>query len=133
MKSPKKTYVRVNFRVTKNQLDRIKEIAKIRRIAVKSLFLSAIEYYVNEGGGEKTFEKYLLSLGPSIKNLKVDTEIISEMVSFFVLHYFYYTPELPEAQRKALLISGKDRHAKFLELLAKRMQEKGSLGGDVVE
>ena len=36
-----------------------------------------------------------------------------------------------EVQRKALLISGKDRHAKFLELLAKRMQGKGSLVGDL--
>jgi len=55
------------------------------------------------------------------------------MISFFVLHYFYYTSELPEAQRKALLISGKDRHAKFLELLAKRLQGKGSLVVDLVE
>ena len=132
MKSPKDTYLRVSFRITKDQSDRIKEIAKIRRVSVKSLFLSAIEYYVNEGGAEKNFEKYLLSLGPSIKNLKVDTEILSEMLSFYIMHYFCYTPELPEVQRKALLLSGKNRHAKFMELLAKKMQGKGTLFGELL-
>ncbi len=132
MKSPKDTYLRVSFRITKGQSDRIKEIAKIRRVSVKSLFLSAIEYYVNEGGAEKNFEKYLLSLGPSIKNLKVDTEILSEMLSFYIMHYFCYTPELPEVQRKALMLSGKNRHTKFMELLGKRIQGNGSSLSQVI-
>lgn len=132
MKSPKDTYLRVSFRITKDQSDRIKEIAKIRRVSVKSLFLSAIEYYVNEGGAEKSFEKYLLSLGPSIKNLKVDTEILSEMLSFYIMHYFCYTPELPEVQRKALMLSGKNRHTKFMELLGKRIQGNGSSLSQVI-
>jgi hypothetical protein len=127
MKSPKETTVRINVRIPTEQFNKIEEIATIRRISLNSLFLSAIEFYITEGAGKGSNEKYLLSLGAGLKNLKVDIEIMSEMVSFFVLHYFYYTPELPEAQRKALLISGKDRHAKFLELLAKRMQGKGDL------
>lgn len=69
-----------------------------------------------------SFDLYILCVG----HLKVDVEIIAEMLSFFVMHYFCYTPELPESQKKALLLSGKTRHEKFLELLAKRIQGKGS-------
>ena len=69
-----------------------------------------------------SFDLYILCVG----HLKVDVEIIAEMLSFFVMHYFCYTPELPESQKKALLLSGKTRHEKFMELLAKRMQGKGS-------
>ena len=83
-------------------------------------------FYINEGGGKGGSEKYLLSLSQNMKYLKVDSEIIAEMLSFFVMHYFCYTPELPEAQKKALLLSGKTRHAKFMENLGKRVQSRGS-------
>ena len=126
MKSLKENIVRINFRIPKEQLNRIKEVALIRRISLNTLFLSAIEFYITDGREKGSSEKYILSLSQNQKNLKVDVEIIAEMLSFFVMHYFCYTPEMPESQKKALLISGKTRHTKFIELLAKRIQTKGS-------
>ena len=124
--SHKEQIVRVNFRMPKEQLNRLKEVALIRRVSLNSLFLSALEFYLNDGREKGISEQYVLKLSQNQKNLKVDVEIIAEMLSFFVMHYFCYTPELPENQKKALLLSGKTRHAKFMELLAKRMQGKGS-------
>ncbi|HMO19134.1 MAG TPA: hypothetical protein PKA63_12645 [Oligoflexia bacterium] len=91
-------------------------------VDLNSLFLSALEFYLNDGREKRTSDQYIIKLSHNQKNLKVDVEIIAEMLSFFVMHYFCYTPELPESQKKALLLSGKTRHDKFMELLAKRMQ-----------
>ncbi len=126
MKSHKEQIVRVNFRMPKEQLNRLKEVALIRRVSLNSLFLSALEFYLNDGREKGTSDQYILKLSQNQKNLKVDVEIIAEMLSFFVMHYFCYTPELPENQKKALLLSGKTRHTKFMELLVKRIQTKGS-------
>lgn len=108
------------------QFARMKEIAKMRRQSLNGLFLSAVEVYLTEGGGKSTSDQYILSLAKKLSNLKVDVEIVGEMLSFFALHFFCYTPELPESQRRALKIDGKKRHAKFIELLAKRIQTKDS-------
>jgi hypothetical protein len=126
LKSPNEQIVKVNFRISKQLLNGLKEVAAIRRVSLNSLFLSAIEFYLNDGREKGTSDQYILKLSQNQKNLKVDVEIIAEMLSFFVMHYFCYTPELPESQKKALLLSGKTRHEKFMELLAKRMQGKGS-------
>lgn len=126
MKSPNEQIVKVNFRIPKQLSNGLKEVAAIRRVSLNSLFLSAIEFYLNDGREKGASDQYILKLSQNQRNLKVDVEIIAEMLSFFVMHYFCYTPELPESQRKALLLSGKTRHDKFMELLAKRMQGKGS-------
>lgn len=124
--SPKQDLMRVNLRISKMQFARMKEIAKMRRQSLNGLFLSAVEVYLTEGGGKSTSDQYILSLAKKLSNLKVDVEIVGEMLSFFALHFFCYTPELPESQRRALKIDGKKRHAKFIELLAKRIQTKDS-------
>jgi hypothetical protein len=124
--SPKQDIMRVNLRISKTQFARMKEIARMRRQSLNGLFLSAVEFYLNDGGDRGTSEQYILSLAKKLSNLKVDVEIVGEMLSFFALHFFCYTPELPESQRRALKIDGKKRHAKFIELLAKRIQTKES-------
>ena len=120
--SSKPHLMRINLRITHAQYMRMKEIALMRRMSINALFLSAVELYLTEGqqkgaGGLEQCTK-------KITNLKVDVEILAEMLSFFIMHYFCYTPELPDLQRKALRIEGKNRHARFMELLAKRLQSK---------
>lgn len=121
MSSPKDHTVRYNLRVPKDKLKQLKEVSLLRRVSLNSLILSAIEYYLDDGKTKENENKLLSSLSINQKNLKVDVEIIAEMLSFFVMHYFCYTPEMPESQKKALFISGKNRHNKFMELLKKRL------------
>ena len=124
--SPKQELIRVNFKIKKEQYSKIKEVAALRRISLTSLFVSALDLYLTDGKEKGSSDQYILSLAKKLTNLKVDVEIVGEMVSFFVLHYFCYTPEFPDSQRKALLIDARKRHAKFMGLLSKQMRAKES-------
>ena len=130
-KSRNLTYSRINLRIPKEDLKRIKEVAALRSVTINSLIASAVGYYLEERHEQKGNEAYLLSLKRELKALKMDMELIGEMISFFVFHWFCYTPDLMEPHKKALLIDGKRRHERFLELLSKKVQ-KGDLSFSIL-
>ena len=123
---PKQKYSRRNLRLPTESLNRVEELAIKKRVSVNTLIASAIELYLGEKDDTTKNNPYLLSLSRTLKSLKFDVELVGELVSYFTFHWFCYTPEIPESQKKALWIEGKKRHETFLKLLSNKLHKGGS-------
>lgn len=54
-------------------------------------------------------------------------EIVKEMFGLFVRQFYFYTPQMPEPQRKAAAASGSQRYARFLEYVANNLKSGASV------
>ena len=111
-----------SIRVEKRLHQMLVKEARMKSVSLNSLVSSAIESYLTDDPQKKANDTYLLSLSRALKSLSVDVDLLGELISFFTFHWFCYTPDLPDNQKRALFVEGKKRHERFLELLTQKIQ-----------
>lgn len=123
---------RFSLRLTPQLQAKIAKVAAERGVSINTLLGGLLEQALTfEDAGElaKHLESRIGRLEQRMKGVKGDVEILAELVSLFIYHWFCYAPTIPESQRKAMQVEGKDRYDKFLELLEKRLSKgKHSVG-----
>ncbi len=78
-------------------------------------------------------ERVFFKLQKLEKRQNLDLLILKEMVGLGIRAYFNHTPEVPEHERSASLLSGKARFHRYLDTLARNLRQNKSILGDVPE
>ena len=118
----KEELTKVNWQIPKDSFLRLKELSVLRRISTNSIAVSMITSCLEkEGEVKKENDHYMMSLLGRFKKFQQDLELIGEMISFYVLHWFCYNSDIPEEKKRAVFIEGKKKHEKFMELLNERI------------
>ena len=78
-------------------------------------------------------ERVFFKLQKLEKRQNLDLLILKEMVGLSIRAYFNHTPEVPEHERSASLLSGKARFHRYLDTLARNLRQNKSILGDVPE
>ncbi len=81
----------------------------------------------------KAVERVFFKLQKLEKRQNLDLLILKEMVGLSVRAYFNHTPEVPEHERSAALLSGKARFHRYLDTLARNLRQNKSILGEVPE
>ena len=81
----------------------------------------------------KAVERVFFKLQKLEKRQNLDLLILKEMVGLGIRAYFNHTPEVPEHERSASLLSGKARFHRYLDTLARNLRQNQSILGDVPE
>lgn len=115
---------RVQLRLPNDLYQTVCKAASDRRVSINALAISALEEFcgAKSGDGSEELTRRLIGIERKTRELALDVETLGELFSLFVYHWFCYTPPIPEAQKTAILLDGKERHEKFLRLLEKRLR-----------
>ena len=81
----------------------------------------------------KAVERVFFKLQKLEKRQNLDLLILKEMVGLSIRAYFNHTPEVPEHERSAALLSAKARFHRYLDTLARNLRQNKSILGDVPE
>ena len=81
----------------------------------------------------KAVERVFFKLQKLEKRQNLDLLILKEMMGLSVRAYFNHTPEVPDHERSAALLSGKARFHRYLDTLARNLRQNKSILGDVPE
>ena len=81
----------------------------------------------------KAVERVFFKLQKLEKRQNLDLLILKEMVGLSIRAYFNHTPEVPDHERSASLLSGKARFHRYLDTLARNLRQNKSILGDVPE
>ncbi len=81
----------------------------------------------------KAVERVFFKLQKLEKRQNLDLLILKEMAGLGIRAYFNHTPEVPEHERSASLLSGKARFHRYLDTLARNLRQNQSILGDVPE
>jgi hypothetical protein len=81
----------------------------------------------------RAVERIFFKLQKLEKRQSLDLLILKEMVGLGIRAYFNHTPEVPEGERSAALLSGKARFHRYLDTLARNLRQNQSILGDVPE
>jgi hypothetical protein len=81
----------------------------------------------------KAVEGVFFKLQKLEKRQNLDLLILKEMVGLSIRAYFNHTPEVPDHERSASLLSGKARFHRYLDTLARNLRQNKSILGDVPE
>ena len=79
----------------------------------------------------KAVERVFFKLQKLEKRQNLDLLILKEMVGLGTRAYFNHTPEVPEHERSASLLSGKARFHRYLDTLAGNLRQNRSILGEV--
>ncbi len=78
-------------------------------------------------------ERVFFKLQKLEKRQNLDLLILKEMVGLGIRAYFNHTPEVPDHERSAALLSGKARFHRYLDSLARNLRQNKSILGEVPE
>ena len=78
-------------------------------------------------------ERVFFKLQKLEKRQNLDLLILKEMVGLGIRAYFNHTPEVPDHERSAALLSGKARFHRYLDTLARNLRQNKSILSDVPE
>ena len=78
-------------------------------------------------------ERVFFKLQKLEKRQNLDLLILKEMVGLSIRAYFNHTPEVPDHERSAALLSGKARFHRYLDTLARNLRQNKSILSDVPE
>jgi hypothetical protein len=124
MKQSSDFHLRLPAEVT----NRLVLLASERGVSRNVLVISALEEFLNIGGGVSAREEVLESVRKEVFELKrrlvalrEDVEIVGELLSFFIYHWIGYTPRLEREERLSLAAEARERHDRFLNLFAKKL------------
>ena len=81
----------------------------------------------------KAVERVFFKLQKLEKRQNLDLLILKEMVGLSIRAYFNHTPEVPDHERSAALLSGKARFHRYLDTLARNLRQNKSILSDVPE
>jgi len=81
----------------------------------------------------KAVERVFFKLQKLEKRQNLDLLILKEMVGLGIRAYFNHTPEVPNHERSASLLSGKARFHRYLDTLARNLRQNKSILSDVPE
>ncbi len=81
----------------------------------------------------KAVERVFFKLQKLEKRQNLDLLILKEMVGLSIRAYFNHTPEVPDHERSASLLSGKARFHRYLDTLARNLRQNKSILGEVPE
>jgi len=79
----------------------------------------------------KAVERVFFKLQKLEKRQNLDLLVLKEMVGLGIRAYFNHTPEVPEHERSASLLSGKARFHRYLDTLAGNLRQNRSILGEV--
>lgn len=106
---------------------RLNQIANTRGVSMSTLLEGIIEdHLVEREQGPENLKEFIGRVENRLKNVRLDIEVLSELLSLFVFQWLCYTPTIPDGQKEAVFLEGKERHKKFLKLLASRL-ERGEI------
>jgi hypothetical protein len=115
--------IRVTFWIPKELMQAVREIAAIRRVSFSSVLVESIKTFVEGVVGTESDGRLGSDLGRidrRVRNIAIDVEVLGEMMALYVYHWLCHQNSLPESQRKAASIEGRERYEKFLELVKDR-------------
>ena len=81
----------------------------------------------------KAVERVFFKLQKLEKRQNLDLLILKEMMGLSVRAYFNHTPEVPDHERSAALLSGKAQFHRYLDTLARNLRQNKSILSDVPE
>lgn len=117
-----------HLRLPAEVANRLALLASERGVSRNVLVISALEEFLNIGGGASAREgalenvrKEVYELKRRLVGLREDVEIVGELLSFFIYHWIGYTPRLEREERLSLAAEAKERHDRFLSLFAKKL------------
>lgn len=122
--------VKVTFWIPKQLMQAVREIAVVRRISLTSVLVESIKTYVEGVVGTESDGRLGSDLGRidrRVRNIAIDVEVLGEMMALYVYHWLCHQNSLPESQRKAASIEGRERYEKFLELVKDRRVSQKSV------
>lgn len=116
-------YRQLHVQVSEEMYKTLKTFSQHRNTTIASVARSALQQFIeakNIEGIDAVLERLALADRKS-KGIRRDIENLGELVSFYVYHWFCYTPAMPEQFRQIRAVEGRERHQKFLEQLNKKI------------
>lgn len=113
----------IRTRVEEANFEKMELFCKERKISRDSFINSAINEFfkIKEIEGIDAVLERIGNLETKIRLTKADIEILSELISFYILYWFTYTPPLPKSEIDHLTLQGFERHKEFLAQLQRRL------------
>ena len=122
----RKRNIQVRFRLSKDNFQRLEKEAQARRVSVNYLIGVVIDQALSEATPEKAWEtglKMMSEVRARQKAIGQDFECLFETLCLFVYQWFCHTMALPESQKRAAAIDGKQRFEKFLDLVRTKLND----------
>lgn len=113
-----------SYSFSKEISSRLKQMAATRGVSVSALVEGILSEALSDSAEKdrlRGIEERLASVDRRLKALRYDGEILAEMFSFYIFQWLCYAPPLPENGRAALVAEGKERHKRFLDVLAAKL------------
>lgn len=115
----------IHIRLPADVYDALQDLVSARQVNVSSVVRSALEDYFarTELEGIDAVLERLGTVESRIRSLRLDIEMVAELISFFIYHWFCYTPAVPNSEKRTLALEAQARHQKFLAQLVKRLRQ----------
>jgi hypothetical protein len=132
--------IKLSIRLIRSAYDAAKSQASTTGLAISVIVAEAatqtlLATYRSDREAEilQAVERVFFKLQKLEKRQNLDLLILKEMVGLGIRAYFNHTPEVPDHERSAALLSGKARFHRYLDTLARNLRQNKSILSDVPE
>jgi predicted transcriptional regulator len=121
---------RLSARIDSDVAALLQQAARRRNVATSVIVNAALHAYLAPEAGddrESVITAHLERLSRQLQNTADKQDALQETMGLFVRIWFTYTPELPQADKRAANQSGAARFERFLEHLVDHLQPGRSI------
>lgn len=124
------------FRLPPDVIDQLAEFASRRRVGQPDIVEAALRSFMSPDNPEQleaALSRRLDRIDRRIGALDQQAEITTEALALFVRFWLTANPPLPSGALAAAQAQGKERYEGFVEALARKLEGRGRLVGEVYE
>ncbi len=118
------TKTRMNVYFDPDLLKKVEALALRRNISKSAVIEAAVASFLSADASERleaVFARRMDRIGRQIDGLDEDLAILGETLSLFVEYWMTITPPLPETAHASAKAKGRERFAKFLNTLGRKL------------
>jgi hypothetical protein len=113
----------VNTRLPIHMVQQIKYVAQERGVSEGSIVEAALREYLGKTEQEELLLKKSEKISRQIERLRRENKAMLEVLSSFIRVYLTHAHEIPEHEKAQAEIKGARKFVRFMELVAKGLEE----------